>query len=144
MKGPIYIEYSLNTQKVTKKDRPCDENGIYSSNIIEGYDMLSSTSSGGAGVSKILVGTSFMWWALSTIAAHLRAAIGLRAAFGNFLLHENGGLFTVTFGDKVPTLAFDNNFTSIRNQMLGEFELHHFVIFNNTQEFYYQKCTYRP
>ena len=46
-----------------------------------------------------------MWWALSTIAAHLRAAIGLRAAFGNFLLHENGGLFTVTFEDKVPTLV---------------------------------------
>ena len=35
----------------------------------------------------------------------LRAAIRLRAAFGNFLLHENGGLFTVTFGDKVLTLA---------------------------------------
>ena len=46
-----------------------------------------------------------------TVAAHLksrsklRAAIGLIAAFGNFLLHENTGLFTVTFGDKVPTLA---------------------------------------
>ena len=35
----------------------------------------------------------------------LGAAIGLRAAFGNCLLHENRGLLTVTFGDKVPTLA---------------------------------------
>ena len=33
----------------------------------------------------------------------LRAAIGLRAAFGNYLLHENKHLFT--FGEKVPTLA---------------------------------------
>ena len=40
-----------------------------------------------------------------TVAAHLRAAIGLRAAFGNFLLHENKDLFTLTFGEKVPTLA---------------------------------------
>ena len=55
MKGPIYIEYSLNTRKVTKKDRPCDENGIYSSNIIEGYDMLSSTSSGALECQKY-------WW----------------------------------------------------------------------------------
>ena len=36
-----------------------------------------------------------------TVAAHLRAAIGLRAAFGNFLLHQNSSLFTVTFGEKV-------------------------------------------
>ena len=35
----------------------------------------------------------------------LRAAIRLRAAFGNLLLHENRGLFTVNFGDKAPTLA---------------------------------------
>ena len=35
----------------------------------------------------------------------LRAAIGIRVAFEIFLLHENKGLFTVTFGDKVSTLA---------------------------------------
>ena len=35
----------------------------------------------------------------------LRAAIRLRAAFGNFLLHKNSCLFTVTFGEKVLTLA---------------------------------------
>ena len=35
----------------------------------------------------------------------LRAAIGLRAALGNFLLHQNSSLFTVTFGEKVLTLA---------------------------------------
>ena len=35
----------------------------------------------------------------------LRAAIGLRAALGNFLLHQNSSLFTVTFEGKVPTLA---------------------------------------
>ena len=35
----------------------------------------------------------------------LRAAIGLRAAFGKFLLHQNSSLFTVTFGEKVLTLA---------------------------------------
>ena len=35
----------------------------------------------------------------------LRAAIGLRASFGNFLLHQNSSLFTVTFGEKVLTLA---------------------------------------
>ena len=35
----------------------------------------------------------------------LRAALGLRAAFGIFLLHQNSSLFTVTFGEKVLTLA---------------------------------------
>ena len=35
----------------------------------------------------------------------LGAAIGLRAALGNFLLHQNSSLFTVTFGEKVLTLA---------------------------------------
>ena len=35
----------------------------------------------------------------------LRAAIGLRAAFGKFLLHQNSSLFTVTFGEKVLTSA---------------------------------------
>ena len=35
----------------------------------------------------------------------LRAAIGLRAAFGNFLLHQNLSLCTVTFGEKVLALA---------------------------------------
>ena len=35
----------------------------------------------------------------NTVAAHLRAA------FDIFSLHENKGLFTVTFGDKVSTLA---------------------------------------
>ena len=35
----------------------------------------------------------------------LRAAIELRASFGIFLLHQNSSLFTVTFGEKVPTLA---------------------------------------
>ena len=35
----------------------------------------------------------------------LRAAMGLRATLGNFLLHRNSSLFTVTFGDKVLTLA---------------------------------------
>ena len=50
MNGPIYIEYSLNIFIVClplvaklKKDRLCDENGIYSSNIIDGYDMLSTS-----------------------------------------------------------------------------------------------------
>ena len=40
---------------------------------------------------------------------------------------KNGGLFTVTFGDKVTTLAFDNIFTRIRNQMLGEPEYQEIV-----------------
>ena len=35
----------------------------------------------------------------------LRAAIGLRAALFYFLLHQNSSLFTVTFGEKVLTLA---------------------------------------
>ena len=35
----------------------------------------------------------------------LRAVIGLRAAFGKFLLHQNSSLCTVTFGEKVLTLA---------------------------------------
>ena len=35
----------------------------------------------------------------------LRAAIGLRAAFGKLLLHQNSSLCTVTFGKKVLTLA---------------------------------------
>ena len=35
----------------------------------------------------------------------LRATTGLRAALKKFLLHENISLFTVTFGEKVPTLA---------------------------------------
>ena len=35
----------------------------------------------------------------------LRAAIRLRAAFGNFSLHKNSSLFTVTFGEKFLTLA---------------------------------------
>ena len=35
----------------------------------------------------------------------LRATIGLRAALGIFLLHQNSSLFTVTFGEKVLTLA---------------------------------------
>ena len=35
----------------------------------------------------------------------LRAAIGLRATLENFLLHQNSSLFTVTFGEKVLTLA---------------------------------------
>ena len=37
--------------------------------------------------------------------SRLRAAAGLRAAFENFLLHESISLFTVTFGEKVLTLA---------------------------------------
>ena len=40
-----------------------------------------------------------------TVAVHLRAAIGLRAAFGKILLHQNSSLFTVTFGEKALTLA---------------------------------------
>ena len=40
-----------------------------------------------------------------TVAAHLRAAIGLRASLEIFLLHQNSSLFTVTFGEKVLTLA---------------------------------------
>ena len=35
----------------------------------------------------------------------LRAAIGLRAAFGKFLLHQISSLCTVTFGEKVLTVA---------------------------------------
>ena len=38
-------------------------------------------------------------------SSKLRARIGLRAALGNFLLHQNSSLFTVTFGEKVLTLA---------------------------------------
>ena len=34
---------------------------------------------------------------LSIVATHLRAAIGLRAAIWNSLLHQNSSLFTVTF-----------------------------------------------
>ena len=41
---------------------------------------------------------------VNTVAAHLRAVIGLRAAFGKFLLHQNSSLCTVTFGEKVLTL----------------------------------------
>ena len=41
----------------------------------------------------------------NTVAAHLRAANGLRAAFGKILLHKNSSLCTVTFGEKVLTLA---------------------------------------
>ena len=40
----------------------------------------------------------------------LRAAIGLRAALGIFLLHQNSSLFTVTFGEKVLTLAKSRDF----------------------------------
>ena len=35
----------------------------------------------------------------------LRAAIGLRASLDIFLLHQNSSLFTVTFGEKILTLA---------------------------------------
>ena len=35
----------------------------------------------------------------------LRAAFGLRAAFEKLLLHQNSSLCTVTFGEKVLTLA---------------------------------------
>ena len=35
----------------------------------------------------------------------LRAAIRLRATLGNFLLQQNLCVFTVTFGEKVQTLA---------------------------------------
>ena len=35
----------------------------------------------------------------------LRAAIGLRAAFGKFLLHQNSSQCTATFREKVLTLA---------------------------------------
>ena len=34
-----------------------------------------------------------------------RAAFGLSATLGNFLLHQNSSLFAVTFEEKVPTLA---------------------------------------
>jgi hypothetical protein len=40
-----------------------------------------------------------------TIAPHLRAAIGLRASLGNFLLRQNSSLFTVTFRENISTLA---------------------------------------
>jgi hypothetical protein len=35
----------------------------------------------------------------------LRAAIGLKASFDDFLLHQNSSLFTVTFVEKVLALA---------------------------------------
>ena len=35
----------------------------------------------------------------------LKVAIGLRASFWDFLLHQNSSLFTVTFEEKVLTLA---------------------------------------
>ena len=35
----------------------------------------------------------------------LKAAIGLRAAFGKILLDQNSSLCTVTFGEKILTLA---------------------------------------
>ena len=42
-----------------------------------------------------------------TLVAHskLRALIGLRDALGNFLLYQNSSLFTLTFGEKVLTVA---------------------------------------
>ena len=49
--------------------------------------------------------TKFRLNIMHAVAAHLRAAIGLRAAFGKFLLHQNSSLCTVTFGEKVLTLA---------------------------------------
>ena len=48
---------------------------------------------------------NFQFWCMNTVAAHLRAAIGLRAPLKNFLLHWNSSLFTVNFGEKVLTLA---------------------------------------
>ena len=39
-----------------------------------------------------------------------RAAIRLRAAFGNFLLYKNSSLFTMTLGEKVLTLAKSRGF----------------------------------
>ena len=45
-----------------------------------------------------------MFKVTSSIAAHLRAAIGSRAALRSFLLYQNSSLFTVTFGEKVLTL----------------------------------------
>ena len=50
----------------------------------------------------------------NTVAAHLRATIRLRAAFGIFLLHKNSSLFTVTFGEKVLTLAKSRSSLSVR------------------------------
>ena len=43
----------------------------------------------------------------SALKSHskLKAAIILRAALQNFLVHQNLSLFTVTFGEKVLTLA---------------------------------------
>ena len=38
-------------------------------------------------------------------AAQLKAAIRLSATHGDFLLHQNSSLFTVTFGGKVLTLT---------------------------------------
>ena len=35
----------------------------------------------------------------------LKAAIRLKAALGNFLLHQNSSLFTVTFKEKLLALA---------------------------------------
>ena len=62
---------------------------------------------------------------------YLRVAIRLRAAFGNFLLHQNSSLITVTFGDKVLILAkstalilnFDSNHVNI-SVFLQQFCLH--------------------
>ena len=43
-------------------------------------------------------------------ARKLRAAIELKTLFGNFLLHQNSILFTVTFGEKMLTLAKSPDF----------------------------------
>ena len=44
---------------------------------------------------------------LDRVKSHskLKAAIMLRAALQNFLVHQNLSLFTVTFGEKLLTLA---------------------------------------
>ena len=49
----------------------------------------------------------------------LKAAIGLRAAFGKFLLHRNASLCTVTFGEKVLTLAKSRGYC-IQVRFMGE------------------------
>ena len=51
-----------------------------------------------------IIGLTYRRRALKS-RSKLRAAIGLRAAFGKILLHQNSSLCTVTFGEKVLTLA---------------------------------------
>ena len=54
-----------------------------------------------------LVTIHHLIYCMHSLKSHseLKAAIGLRAALVNFLSYQNSSLLTVTFGEKVLTLA---------------------------------------